>query len=54
VRVRVAPCDVAAIRGVAVVADRELMPGDAVVELAGGALDARLGVRLAFVLEALA
>jgi hypothetical protein len=52
VRVRVAPCDVAAIRGVAVTADAELIAGDAVVELAGGALDARLGVRLALVLEA--
>lgn len=52
VRVRAAPCDVAAIRGVPVVADPELAPGDAVVELAGGALDARLGVRLALVLEA--
>ena len=52
VRVRVAPCDVAAIGGVPVVADAELSAGDAVVELAGGALDARLGVRLALVLEA--
>jgi flagellar biosynthesis/type III secretory pathway protein FliH len=54
VRVRAAPCDVAAIRGVPVVADPELTAGDAVVELAGGALDARLGVRLALVLEAFA
>jgi hypothetical protein len=54
VRVRVAPSDVAAVRGVAVVADPELTDGDAVVELAGGALDARLGVRLALVLETLA
>jgi hypothetical protein len=53
VRVRVAPCDVAAIRGVAVLADAELAAGDAVFEVAGGALDARLGVRLALVLEAL-
>jgi flagellar biosynthesis/type III secretory pathway protein FliH len=52
VRVRVAPCDDAAIGGVPVVADAELSAGDAVVELAGGALDARLGVRLALVLEA--
>lgn len=52
VRVRAAPCDVAAIHGVPVVGDPELAPGDAVVELAGGALDARLGVRLALVLEA--
>jgi hypothetical protein len=54
VRVRVAPCEVAAVRGVPVVADAELTAGDAVVELAGGALDARLGVRLALVLEAFA
>ncbi len=54
VRVRVAPCDVAAIRGVPVVADAELNAGDAVVELAGGTLDARLGVRLSMVLEAFA
>ena len=60
VRVRVAACD--AVRGVAlprgcdvaVVQDAALAPGDAVVELAGGALDARLGVRLAAVLEAFA
>ena len=52
VRVRVAPGDVAAIGGVPVVADAELNAGDAVVELAAGALDARLGVRLALVLEA--
>ena len=60
VRVRVAACDLA--RGVAlprgceavVVADPALAAGDAVVELAGGALDARLGVRLAAVLEAFA
>ncbi len=53
-RVRVAPCDVDAIRGVPVVPDADLAAGDAVVELAGGALDARLGVRLALVLEAFA
>lgn len=54
VRVRVAPEDVSCIRGVAVVADAALAAGDAIVELAGGALDARLGVRLAAVLEAFA
>jgi hypothetical protein len=54
VRVRVAPSDVACVRGVPVVADSELAAGDAVVELAGGALDARLGVRLAIVLQAFA
>jgi flagellar biosynthesis/type III secretory pathway protein FliH len=40
--------------GVAVVEDAALSGGDAIVELAGGALDARLGVRLATVLEAFA
>ena len=62
VRVRVAPCDVARVAraplsrtgDVPVVEDCGLAGGDAVVELAGGALDARLGVRLAAVLEALA
>jgi hypothetical protein len=59
-RVRVGAGDLA--RGVALprgcgavlVEDRALGDGDAVVELAGGALDARLGVRLATVLEAFA
>ena len=54
VRVRVAADDVARVRGVPVVADDQLAPGDAIVEVAGGALDARLGVRLAAVLEAFA
>ena len=54
VRVRVAVDDVARVRGVPVVADDQLVPGDAIVEVAGGALDARLGVRLAAVLEAFA
>jgi flagellar biosynthesis/type III secretory pathway protein FliH len=40
--------------GVAVVEDSALAAGDAIVELAGGVLDARLGVRLATVLEAFA
>jgi Flagellar assembly protein FliH len=53
VRVRVAPDDVPHVRSLPVVADDTLQPGDAIVELAGGALDARLGVRLAAVLEAL-
>ena len=59
-RVRVAAIDRA--RGVplprgcdvAVVEDPALAGGDAIVELAGGSLDARLGVRLATVLEAFA
>jgi flagellar biosynthesis/type III secretory pathway protein FliH len=54
VRVRVAPADVVRIAGVPVELDAALDPGDAIVELAGGAIDARLGVRLAAVLEAFA
>ncbi len=54
VRVRVAPADVARIAGVPVTADADLEPGDAIVEVAGGTIDARLGVRLAAVLEAFA
>lgn len=54
VRVRVAPADVARVTGIAVLADPALCAGDAIVEVAGGALDARLGVRLATVLEAFA
>ena len=53
VRVRVAPNDVAQVGSLPVVADETLQPGDAIVELAGGAIDARLGVRLATVLETL-
>jgi flagellar biosynthesis/type III secretory pathway protein FliH len=54
VRARVAPGDVARVTGVPVVADGTLAPGDAIVELDGGAVDARLGVRLAVLLEAFA
>jgi hypothetical protein len=54
VRVRVAACDVVTLPGVPVVADPALERGDAVVELVAGALDARLGVRLAAVLEVFA
>jgi flagellar biosynthesis/type III secretory pathway protein FliH len=54
VRVRVAPADAVRIAGISVEADADLDPGDAIVELAGGAIDARLGVRLATVLEAFA
>jgi hypothetical protein len=61
VRVRLAPCDVARVagassrgNGVAIVEDSALAAGDAIVELVGGAFDARLGVRLATVLEAFA
>lgn len=54
VRVRVAAGDVGRIHGVPVLADSALDADDAIVELNGGALDARLGVRLAGVLEAFA
>lgn len=52
VRVRVAPSETSAVRGVPVVADVALAVGDAIVEVADGVVDARLGVRLAVVLEA--
>lgn len=52
--VRVAPEDAALIGDFPVVVDASLRPGDAIVELTGGAIDARLGVRLAQVLEAFA
>jgi len=54
VRVRVAPGASIALDGVAVVRDDALGTDDAIVELAGGEVDARLGVRLACVLEAFA
>ena len=62
VRVHVAACDIARVAGlpisrggeVHVVEDSAVAGGDAVVELTGGALDARLGVRVAVVLEAFA
>jgi flagellar assembly protein FliH len=51
-RVRVHPADAAAIEcSVPVVADGELAPGDAVLELRDGYVDARFGVRLASVLR---
>ena len=50
-RVRVAPADARCALDLPVVADATLEPGDAILELDGGALDARLGVRLACVLE---
>jgi hypothetical protein len=52
IRVRVAPADVGFVRGVPVLADPALAVGDAIIELGRGELDARLGVRLAAVLEA--
>jgi flagellar biosynthesis/type III secretory pathway protein FliH len=51
VRVRVSPKEAVGDYGVPVVSDATLHPGDAVFELTGGALDARLGVRLATVLD---
>ncbi len=55
VRLCVAPADLLALAHVAGLPplhpDPELAPGDAVVEFADGAIDARLGVRLAAVLE---
>jgi flagellar biosynthesis/type III secretory pathway protein FliH len=54
-RIRVAPaeCDRAAMCGLPVDSDPTLAPGDAVVAFADGEIDARLGVRLAALLEAL-
>jgi hypothetical protein len=53
VRLRVAPEEAGGAYGIVTVADPSLAPGDAIFELTGGALDARLGVRLAGVLEEL-
>ena len=53
VRVRVCPEDVHLVTDTEVIADAALLPGDAIFELDGGAFDARLGVRLASVLEML-
>jgi flagellar biosynthesis/type III secretory pathway protein FliH len=54
-RLRVAPSDavdLAACGGLPPrVPDPELAPGDAILEFAGGPVDARLGVRLAALLE---
>ena len=52
VRLRVAPADAGGDYGLPVAVDPALHAGDAVFELDGGALDARLGVRLASVLDA--
>ncbi|MFN2461985.1 MAG: FliH/SctL family protein [Candidatus Velthaea sp.] len=52
VRVRVAPADAAIRCGIPVVVDATLEPGDAILEVAHGTIDARLGVRLADVLTA--
>ncbi len=52
-RVRVAPCDAPDISDVVCVLDESLRGGDAVIELRSGTIDARLGVRLAALLEQL-
>ncbi len=52
IRLRVAPADAGFACDVPVVADACLNPGDAVLECRSGAIDARLGVRLADVLAA--
>jgi flagellar biosynthesis/type III secretory pathway protein FliH len=51
VRVRVAPSDISAEFGLPCVADPALESGDAILEVDGGVIDARLGVRLALLLE---
>jgi hypothetical protein len=58
-RLRVAPSDLAALARCAdvlppIASDAGLAPGDAVLEFANGPLDARLGTRLAALLETLA
>jgi len=53
VRLRVAPADVARVATIAPVCDDPaLMPGDVILEIAGGEHDARLGTRLASALAA--
>lgn len=54
VRVRLAPEDGHRVPDFPAVVDETLRAGDAIVEVAGGALDARLGVRVGALLEALA
>ena len=55
VRLRIAPEDAGSFAAeTATVVDAALRPGDAIVEVSGGAIDARLGVRLAAVLERVA
>ena len=50
-RVRISPHDRLATNEFPVVIDDSLQPGDAILECANGAIDARLGVRLADVIE---
>lgn len=54
VRVRVCASDASRLHGAEIAIDPALAPGDAIVELACGSVDARFGVRLAAVLEAFA
>jgi flagellar biosynthesis/type III secretory pathway protein FliH len=54
VAVRLNAEDAAHVTQLPVIVDDALQPGDAVLEVAGGTVDARLGVRLAHVLEAFA
>ena len=54
-RVRVSPCDAQAVGALALpamIADAALAPGDAIVELTGTSIDARLGIRLCALLNA--
>jgi hypothetical protein len=53
VRLRVAPADALIACDIPIVADARLQPGDAILECASGAIDARLHVRLAAVLAGL-
>jgi Flagellar assembly protein FliH len=55
-RLRVAPSDAVALARCAdtlppIASDAELAPGDAILEFPGGSIDARLGIRLAALLE---
>jgi flagellar biosynthesis/type III secretory pathway protein FliH len=50
-RVRISPHDRITTNDFPVVIDDSLQPGDAILECANGAIDARLGVRLADVIE---
>jgi hypothetical protein len=55
-RLRVAPADALTLAHDAgalppIAGDAELAPGDAILEFAGGSIDARLGIRLAALLE---
>ena len=57
-RLRVAPSDVAGLARCAdvlppIASDAELAPGDAILEFAGGQVDAHLGIRLAALFEKL-